>query len=156
MSSTPGYVILPTDAAETGKKQRTVTDTVLGESVHSEVVVIADGSGNVIDPRGAVTAPTVKSVTATSSGDSIIWSPASGKKFRLRTLFVWNNGSADITVYFKREAVSETLWNSILVAKTGFTLNLIGANIEGAADADLLINLSGAGTVDVTATGEEA
>lgn len=154
--STPAFIQLPNDAAETGKKQRTVTDTVLGESVHSEVVALQDGAGAIIDPRGAVTAPTVKTVTATSSGDNIIWSPASGKKFRLRTLFVWNNGSADITIYFKREGVSETLWKAILVAKTGFTLNLIGANIEGAADADLLINLSGAGTVDVTATGEEA
>jgi hypothetical protein len=154
--STPGYIQLPSDTAETGKKQRTVTDTVLGESVHSEVVALQDGSGTIIDPRGAVTAPTVKTVTATSSGDNVVWSPAAGKKVRLRTLFVWNNGSADVTIYFKREAVSETLWKAILVAKTGFTLNLVGANIEGAADADLIVNLGATGTVDVTVTGEEA
>jgi hypothetical protein len=96
----------------------------------------------------AVSTPT--SITATALGDTTIDTPASGKKFRVKLIDVWNNGSADITVYLKFAAGGTARFKKLLAAKTGFVVNLVGCNWEGTADQALIINLSAAGTVDVT------
>jgi hypothetical protein len=44
-----GYVQVPVDSD--GKKLRTRVNTILNNEVHSEVVVLEDGNGNIIDPR---------------------------------------------------------------------------------------------------------
>lgn len=94
------------------------------------------------------------STTATSTGDNAIKTPSSGKKLRIKLLDVWNNGSADITVYL-RFATGTARFKKLLAAKTGFIMNFIGCNWEGAVDEILNINLSAAGTVDVTVLGDE-
>jgi hypothetical protein len=94
------------------------------------------------------------SITATTSGDNTIKTPATGKKLRVKLIDVWNNGTADITVYLKF-GTGTARFKKTLASKTGFIINLLGANWEGATDEPLIINLSANGTVDVTVLGDE-
>lgn len=94
------------------------------------------------------------SITATASGDNVVKTPGSGQKLRIKLVDVWNNGSADITVYL-RFASGTARFKKTLAAKTGFIVNLLGANWEGGADEALKVNLSATGAVDVTVLGEE-
>ena len=94
------------------------------------------------------------SITATASGDNAVKTPESGKKLRVKLVDVWNNGSADITVYL-RFATGTARFKKLLAAKTGFIMNLVGCNWEGAVDEALNVNLSATGTVDITVLGDE-
>jgi len=94
------------------------------------------------------------SITATSSGDNTIKTPSSGKKLRIKLVDIWNNGTTDTTVYL-RFATGTARFKKLLAAKTGFIVNLIGCNLEGGVDEALNVNLSAAGTVDVTVLGDE-
>jgi len=98
---------------------------------------------------------TITSVTASSSGNNIIQTPTAGKKIRVKLVDVWNNGTAAITVYLRFAAAGTARFKKTLAANTGFIINLIGTNWEGAADEVLYINLSAAGTVDVTVMKDE-
>ena len=95
------------------------------------------------------------SITATSSGNNTIKTPSTGKKLRVKFIDIWNNGSADETVYLRFGSAGAGRFKKTLATKTGFALNLVGCNWEGAADEPLIVNLSAAGTVDVTVMGEE-
>lgn len=94
------------------------------------------------------------SCTASASGDNVVKTPTSGKKLRIKFLDVWNNGAADITVYL-RFGTGTARFKKTLAPKTGFIMNLKGCNWEGGVNEALNINLSGAGTVDVTVLGQE-
>jgi hypothetical protein len=98
---------------------------------------------------------TIVSVQATASGNTTIQTPAGGKKIRVKLIDVWNNGTAAITVYLRFAAAGTAQFKKTLNSYTGFIINLIGTNWEGAADEALIINLSAAGTVDVTVMRDE-
>jgi hypothetical protein len=98
---------------------------------------------------------TIVSVQATASGNTIIQTPAGGKAIKVKLIDVWNSGAADITVYLRFAAAGTARFKKLLAAKTGFIINLIGTNWEGAADEVLYINLSDAGTVEVTVMKDE-
>ena len=98
---------------------------------------------------------TPQSVQATALGNTAVWTPASGKAVRAKLIHVWNNGTADITVYLRFGVAGNARFRTLLGAKTGWIANLIAANWQGAADEVLYVNLSVAGTVDVTVLGDE-
>jgi len=98
---------------------------------------------------------TIVSITATAANNTIIQTPAGGKKIRVKLIDVWNNGTAAITVYLRFAAAGTARFKKTLAANAGFIINLIGTNWEGAADEVLYINLSAIGTVDVTVMKDE-
>jgi hypothetical protein len=98
---------------------------------------------------------TLQTVQATLSGNTTLWDPAASKKVRLKYIQVFNSGSANITVALRFGSAGTLRFTSTLAANTGWNMNLIGCNWEGAADEILYVNLSAAGTVDVTVLGEE-
>jgi len=98
---------------------------------------------------------TIVSVQATASGNTTIQTPAAGKKIRVKLIDVWNSNTAAITVYLRFAAAGTARFKKTLAANTGFIINLIGTNWEGAADEALIINLSAIGIVDVTVMKDE-
>jgi hypothetical protein len=98
---------------------------------------------------------TIVSIQATAANNTIIQTPAAGKKIRVKLIDVWNNGTAAITVYLRFAAAGTARFKKTLAANAGFIINLIGTNWEGAADEVLYINLSAIGTVDVTVMKDE-
>jgi hypothetical protein len=98
---------------------------------------------------------TIVSIQATAANNTIIQTPAAGKKIRVKLVDVWNNGAAAITVYLRFAAAGTARFKKTLNSYTGFIINLIGTNWEGAADEVLYINLSAIGTVDVTVMKDE-
>jgi len=94
-------------------------------------------------------------VQATLVNTTKIYDPAGGKKARVKLIDCWNSGAASITVDFRMTAAGSANFKRTLAAYTGFIVNLQHCNWEGAADEDLYINLSGAGTVDVTVMAED-
>jgi len=94
-------------------------------------------------------------VQATLANTTKIYDPAAGKKPRVKLIDCWNSGAANITVDFRMTAAGSAKFKRTLAANTGFIVNLQHCNWEGAADEDLYINLSGAGTVDVTVMAED-
>ena len=98
---------------------------------------------------------TIVSIQATAANNTIIQTPTAGKKIRVKLIDVWNNGTAAITVYLRFAAAGTARFKKTLNSYTGFIINLIGTNWEGSADEALIINLSAAGTVDVTVMKDE-
>jgi len=112
----------------------------------------AIGTVTVTDVNKTV-APTY--VQATLANTTIIYATADGKKPRIKLIDCWNSGAANITVDFRMLAGGSAKFKKTLAANTGFIVNLQHCNWEGIADDDLYINLSGAGTVDVTVMAED-
>ena len=112
----------------------------------------AIGTVTVTDVNKTV-APTY--VQATLANTTIIYATADGKKPRIKLIDCWNSGAANITVDFRMLAGGSANFKKTLAANTGFIVNLQHCNWEGIADDDLYINLSGAGTVDVTVMAED-
>jgi len=98
---------------------------------------------------------TIKSVEATSAGTTAVWTPASGKKIRVKFLMVFNSGTANNTVDLRFTTTGQANFKATLAANSGYTVNLIGTNWEGGTDESLYVNLGSDGTVNVTVMGEE-
>jgi hypothetical protein len=130
--------------------QVTVHDHV--HSIDSKITACNTGAVTVADVVKVV-APTY--VQATLANTTKIYDPAAGKKARIKLIDVWNSGAANITVDLRMTAAGSAKFKKTLAANTGFIVNLQHCNWEGAADEDLFINLSGAGTVDVTVMAED-
>lgn len=113
------------------------------------------GSEMQVDIVDVVKTATPTTVQATASGNTTVWTPASGKKLRVKFIIVFNSGTANDTIYLRFTATGTARFRATLVANTGYTLNLIGCNWEGATDEALIINLSATGTIDITVLGEE-
>ena len=94
-------------------------------------------------------------IQATLAGNTLVWDPAAGKKLRIKFIMIFNSGAAAITVYLREGAAGTARFQAALAANSGYLMNLIGCNWELAIDAILYVNLSGAGTVDITVIGEE-
>jgi len=90
-------------------------------------------------------------ITFTGAADTAIWTPASGKKIRLK--FIQFSTDADVEVGL-RFGTTETKW-AVLQEKGVLALNLIGCNIEGDVDQELNVRAEGAVTVKGFVLGEE-
>jgi hypothetical protein len=94
-------------------------------------------------------------VQATLANTTEVYTVGAGKKTRVKLIDVWNSGAANITVDLRMAVGGSPKFKKTLAANTGFIVNLQHCNWEGAADEDLFINLSGAGTVNVTVMCED-
>lgn len=108
-----------------------------------------------IQMRNNVGATSV-SLNATSSGNSTILTPTSGKAVRVKFIHLVNNGAGVNKVGLRFAAAGTIRFTGDLPADGGARLmNLINAYWEGATNEALIINLGGAGDVDVTVQYEE-
>lgn len=108
-----------------------------------------------IQMRNNVGATSV-SLDATASGNSTIVTPTSGKAIRVKFIHLVNNGSGVNKVGLRFAAAGTIRFTGDLPADGGTRLmNLINAYWEGATNEALIINLGGAGDVDVTVQYEE-
>ena len=90
-----------------------------------------------------------KKIDLTSTG--VIHTPASGKKIRIKG-FVWSS-NADIVTALRFGTAGDLLFP--IQAKGVVGMNLVGCNIEGAADESLYGYLNGTGTMKGTILIEE-
>ena len=98
----------------------------------------------------------VLGVTATASGDTILRTPTTGKKTRVRYISFNNAGAVDITVYFK-SATTGNVYQQLLRPGSIFA-TAIGLNNnyhELAVNEICYVNLSATGTVYCTIRYEE-
>jgi len=95
-----------------------------------------------------------ETITTTDSNDKTIHTTTANKKYRVKLIYVWNTSGADITVTGFRFGAGSYHFASKLLDKTGFLLNIIGVNWEGAKGENFMVKASGAG-LNVTVFGEE-
>jgi len=98
---------------------------------------------------------TPTSVTATALGTTVVKTPAAGKALRIKVISVHNSGAASVTVDLRFTTTGTAHFKKNLVSGGGWALNLIGSNWQGGVNEALYVNLSAAGTVDVTLLAEE-
>lgn len=149
----------------------TVADALTNPSAPQ---VAADGMAyNGVSWDRLRTPTTFKTVTATASGDTALWTPAAGKKFRLMRYIVHVTGGAamasggDLDIVLRDAASSLNLGHSLYVPASGGTalggfssgwINLGNGPLSAAANNVLNVNLSAAitgGKVRVTCCGTE-
>lgn len=94
-------------------------------------------------------------IRATAAGDTSVWTPTTGRKIRMKVIFVFNSAAATRDIIIKFGPGGPTRFRANLAANSGFVINLVSVNKEGPLNTDLIINLDGVGTVDVTADGDE-
>ena len=127
----------------TGKKLRTIKRTVGSNDVHEEFVQVA-GAGVT---GGKYLTPTALS----ANGTATIWTPASGKKIRLKRVQASTNTATRIDLRFATTAFE----SYYLPANGSFVYNAIGTYKEGAVDQTLTLLSSAAATVTASADGDE-
>jgi len=152
---------LPSDPAKESGKLTNIDTTLTAIKDTAGVKKIADplpagtnllGKIEVSDYPKAL-APA--SVSATASGATVVKTPATGKKLRVRVATVHNSGTADIAVDLRFTSGGTAHFKKTLAAKSGWGLNLLGAYWEGAVNEGFYVNLGAAGSVDVTILSEE-
>jgi len=96
---------------------------------------------------------TVKQIseTAFSGNSGAIWTPAGGKKIRLKFLSIELSAAVDLGFRF---AAAGTIYY-LRTSAGAYVANLVGSNIEGAVDEIFYLNSSGSCTVKGYVTGEE-
>lgn len=88
---------------------------------------------------------------ATASGPTEVLTLADKtKQLVIKVLMVFNSGAAAITVYLRDGSTGTARFQATLAANTGYALNLTGAHWKLTAGNSLYINLSAAGTVDIS------
>jgi hypothetical protein len=95
------------------------------------------------------------SVTAAAAGNTLVKTPSSSKKLRIKYIEVFNSGTASITVYLRFTTTGTAHFTKYLAPQTGFNANLIGCNWVGGKDESFYINLSADGSVECTIMYEE-
>lgn len=85
--------------------------------------------------------------TVTASGDTTIYTPAAGMKVRLRWIYAMNDPTSATAVLIKVFLDTEEKYRAWALSK--------GQQVTGPTDGALVINLSGAANVAVTALLEE-
>jgi len=97
---------------------------------------------------------TVKYLAPTSlaaGGSATVWTPATGKAIRLKFLSISVDTATQITV-----TIGTTDIMALRFPDAGTILmNLVGSNVQGAADEALSVTTSEAATVSATAIGDE-
>ena len=96
-----------------------------------------------------------KTVTATASGNTVVLAPSSGKKLRVKYIFIFNNGAGSLTVGLRFTETGDLHFSANLSGQTGHSENLTGCHWIGGADESLYVNLSGVGDVTVTVMYDE-
>lgn len=90
-------------------------------------------------------------VQATESGDTdVIAAPGEGSHLKVKTIHVFNSGAAEVAVGLKFTAAGDLHYRANLAANTGYNMNLTHDDWHGGDNEAFIINLSVAGTVDVT------
>lgn len=85
--------------------------------------------------------------TVTASGDTTIYSPASGKRLRLRWIYAVNDPGSSASPLIKIFLGAEEKFRVYVISKRQW--------VTGPVDGELIINLSEAAEVAVTALIEE-
>lgn len=85
--------------------------------------------------------------TVTASGDTTIHTPAVGKKIRLRWIYAINDPTASSAPLIKISLGASEKYRAWALSKR--------QRVTGPADGALVVNLSGTGTVAITALLEE-
>lgn len=85
--------------------------------------------------------------TVTASGDTTVHTPAAGKRIRLRWIYAINDPTASSAPLIKVSLGAEEKYRAWALSKA--------QRVTGPADGELIINLSQAGNVAVTALLEE-
>jgi hypothetical protein len=98
---------------------------------------------------------TLKNIQAVDMGPNVIWTPAAGKKVKVKLIDVWNSGTSDITIDLRFTSTGTGYFKKTISPKSGFIANLVGSNWEGNRNEALYIFLDTSGIVDVTVLGEE-
>lgn len=96
-----------------------------------------------------------RSMTATLAGTTLVWDTAATTRLRVKFIMVFNSGTSPVTVDLRFTTTGEARFKANLAPNSGYTINLVGCNWEGGVGEDLFVNLSAAGTVDITVIGEE-
>ena len=95
-------------------------------------------------------------INATLIGNTTIITPAAGRRLRLHLFILVNNGAAVNRAGLRFGAAGTINFRGDLAADGGTrAMNLIDAEVEGAADEALIVNLDAAGDIDVTVVTEE-
>lgn len=149
------------------------TDDVSG--VHYQKIKIADGTADSSTMAAVTTkglqvnvSPADIDITThtnyirkyyTNSGavtDGIVWSPASGKRWHVVSMYLQTSAAATVTLEDDKAAGDDPVWKGELAANSGITVNFSErypmASNEDAAD--LLVTTS-AGNIYITITGYE-
>jgi hypothetical protein len=114
--------------------------------------------GTDIDPRiisDISKSTTPEHVTAVNNGNTTVHTTTAGKYYKVKMILVFNSSAATVTVYLRDGAAGSAMFQAALAANTGYLVNLIGCNWLLTVSTNLVVNLSGASTVDVTISGEE-
>jgi len=80
----------------------------------------------------------------TAEGNTIVRTPATGKKVRVKDVFIWNASGADRWVGLRFGWTGDLIFPALLPDKAGFTKNIIGGNLEGDFDETLYLYSDGA------------
>lgn len=99
--------------------------------------------------------PVSKWLQATAAGDTTVWDPTAGTKFRLLCLIFSNYGTADKTIYFKDGANQFTPSFKISAGQIAGVPLVNCGYFSGTADNNLVVNLSATGSIGVWALGYE-
>lgn len=110
------------------------------------------GKVDVVDIEKSFSEADVYSGEATSAGDTEIKAAEAALSFEVSSIFVWNNGTADITVAF-RFGSGPLRYKHLLAPKTGWGKEFI-RKWKGGFNTPFYINLSSTGTVSYTVLGE--
>jgi len=96
---------------------------------------------------------TTKQFTQTwaGAGNKILWTPATGKKCRLK--FLWGELSADVDLGYRFGATGDIYY--LRVTKGVFGMNFIGCNDQGDTDEVVYLYASGACSVKGFVKGED-
>jgi hypothetical protein len=90
------------------------------------------------------------SVRATKAGNTLIKSPSTGKRLRIKFIYVFNSGAVSRTVFLRFTEKGDAHFQGNIAPQTGYTLNLTGCNWIGGKGEPFYINLDYDGTIDVT------
>jgi len=131
------------------------TDYALLVDADGKLVIRPLTSADVVTVADVAKIATPATGEATNAGNTEIITVSAGKKLRIKSIDIWNNGADSVTVALRFTATGTLTYKKKIASESGWIKNLIGCNWEGGVDEDLFINLSGAGTVSYTITKEE-
>jgi len=144
-----GVEIDPTQIrALTTSDQITVFQT---DETQLKATVTQAAKDRTISSVDAVSTPKQIDLTFTAAGNQTVWTPATGKKIRLKFVSMEVDADVDLGLRFGSTGTIYYLRTTSGV----YAANLIGCNIEGAVDETLYVYASGACGVKGYVIGEE-
>ena len=95
---------------------------------------------------------TTTSIITAAAGDTIIKTPTSGKRLRLKHVYYTNLDAFVASVVKFRFGTGAYFWQRTMNVLAEGNFNLVGANIEGQVDEPFVVNLAPALVVGVEVT----